>query len=130
MGVQQEDGHVADVVDLCNQLEYMQEGTVVSYNNKRLYIPPSFSGHSTAGNRSGVAPVWPHRAPVRKENVEGQSGLFSLQPGAKDAVVCQMNVAGMCIQDVSIRLEDKQCILLDSSCAGAVLQNVTFEGVI
>lgn len=121
---------VANVVEMCSQIEYLPEGSVLSFGGKVLCIPSTFTGLSKAGNRLGVTPMWPQSAQISKHNVEGKAGLFSLQTGANDAVVCQVNARGKCIQDVSIHLEDTQCILLDASCSGSVLQNVTFQGTI
>jgi hypothetical protein len=124
----QEEWEVADIAELCIHLDHMPPGSTVSYN-QTLTFPASFSGVGMEKSRLTAMPVWPRRTtPAIKETVEGEQGLFSLQPGPSDAVVCPIHLKEKCIQDVTIDLHDTHCVLFDATCSYSVLQNVVFQG--
>jgi hypothetical protein len=124
----QEEWEVADIAEMCIHLDHMPPGSTVSYN-QTLSFPASFTGVAKEKSRLAAMPVWPRRTtPAIKETVEGKQGLFSLQPGPGDAVVCPIHLKEKCIQDVTIDLHDTHCVLFDATCSFSVLQNVVFQG--
>ena len=76
--------------------------------------------------------MWPCAAEVTEENVK--KGLFTLecQPGhshASSAAICRFSGGRKTLFEVSVTLQDAECIVFDDTCAETTIRNITITGV-
>lgn len=82
-----------------------------------------------------TATIWPRRdqqwTPAEESELEGQlEDRFNFSLSARrSTIACRMRATTSTVEDVTISLQDDECIMLGRGPALLTLKDVTFEGV-